>query len=63
MNKNYLKNLEAVLFDLDGTLMDTLPGLTQLVNAVRRDFDKRPLPKKRCDRYMARACLYLIIEQ
>lgn len=60
MNENYLKNLEAVLFDLDGTLMDTLPGLTQLVNAVRRDFDKRPLPEEEVGRYIGKGMLVLI---
>lgn len=38
--------IKAVLFDLDGTLIDTLDGLTELVNQMRRDFDKPPLKKE-----------------
>ncbi|MCD8340260.1 MAG: HAD hydrolase-like protein [Burkholderiales bacterium] len=47
-----LSNIKGVLFDLDGTLMNTLPGLTQLVNQVRDDFNKQPLPE-------STVCLYI----
>ena len=42
------ENLKAVLFDLDGTLVNTLPGLTELVNQMRSDFDKTPLSEEKC---------------
>lgn len=38
-----MKNYEAVLFDLDGTLLDTLADLTEAVNAVLSKFH---YPKK-----------------
>jgi phosphoglycolate phosphatase-like HAD superfamily hydrolase len=41
------ENLKAVLFDLDGTLVNTLPGLTELVNQMRSDFDKPPLSEEK----------------
>ncbi len=36
--------LAAVLFDLDGTLVDTAADFEIAVNALRRDFDLPPLP-------------------
>lgn len=35
----------AVLFDLDGTLLDTLDGLSAGVNAARARFERDPLPR------------------
>ena len=46
------ENLKAVLFDLDGTLVNTLPGLTELVNQMRSDFDKPPLSEEKVGKYI-----------
>ena len=41
-----VKDVRAVLFDLDGTLIDTVKGLTQLVNLMRKDFGNPPLSEE-----------------
>ncbi|BFM06760.1 HAD family hydrolase [Halioxenophilus aromaticivorans] len=38
-------NLEAVLFDLDGTLVDTAPDFIAVLNAMRVDHQQDPLPE------------------
>jgi len=37
-------NLKAVIFDLDGTLLDTLEDIAISVNYVLKKFDKEPIP-------------------
>jgi len=37
-------NLDAVLFDLDGTLVDTAPDLVSVLNLMRREDGCAPLP-------------------
>jgi phosphoglycolate phosphatase len=54
------KKYRAVLFDLDGTLMDTLAGLTQLVNLVREDFEKPPISEEEVSRYIGKGVKILI---
>lgn len=58
--KRRLKAVKAVLFDFDGTLVNTLPGLTQLVNAMRRDFDKPALSEEKVSRYIGKGMVNLI---
>jgi N-acetyl-D-muramate 6-phosphate phosphatase len=36
--------LRAVLFDMDGTLLDTAPDMVGALNALRREADLEPLP-------------------
>ena len=38
------KNFQAVLFDLDGTLVDTAPDMAWAINQVLQDQQKAPLP-------------------
>lgn len=37
-------SIEAVLFDLDGTLVDTAPDLVAVLNALLRESDRPPMP-------------------
>lgn len=52
--------VKAVLFDLDGTLVDTLDGLTELVNQMRGDFDKPPLKKEVVGTFIGKGMSVLI---
>lgn len=39
-----MNNIKTVLFDLDGILIDTLPGLEKSINQMLRNHNRRPLP-------------------
>ena len=54
------EDLKAVLFDLDGTLVNTLPGLTELVNQMRSDFDKPPLSEEKVGKYIGKGMFVLV---
>ena len=59
-NMKRFENLKAVLFDLDGTLVNTLPGLTELVNQMRSDFDKPPLSEEKVGKYIGKGMFVLV---
>ena len=39
--------LRAILFDLDGTLLDTAPDMVAALNALRLEREFRPCPSRR----------------
>ena len=53
-------HVKGVLFDLDGTLVNTVAGLTQLVNQMRKDFDKPPISEEKVGKYIGKGMLVLV---
>jgi phosphoglycolate phosphatase len=52
--------LQAVLFDLDGTLVDSAPDLVGTLNDLRRDHQLDPLPYERLRHHASRGALGLL---
>ena len=52
--------VSAVLFDLDGTLLDTLPDLHAAVSAMLRDLGRPPLPEAATRNYVGRGIANLV---
>lgn len=48
MGKTSLKNLKGIIFDLDGTLTDSLPGILQALNEVLRNHNYPEISSERC---------------
>lgn len=53
-------HIRAVLFDFDGTLADSYPGISASVNHVRAQHGLPPLPIDEVRRYVGRGPAYLI---
>ena len=51
---------KAVLFDLDGTLADTLSGITYHLNATAAAFDLPPLDSEQVKRFVGNGAMVLI---
>ncbi len=44
-----LKNKKLIIFDLDGTLIDSVPDIARAVNEMMKDFSKKSINgKKQC---------------
>lgn len=52
--------MKAVFFDLDGTLVESLPGLTEALNRTLKDLDKKPLPVSTVRTYIGNGLWMLI---
>src|SRR5690348_3587974 len=52
--------VEAVLFDLDGTLIDSYPAITASVNHVRASRHLPPLAESEVRRYVGRGPAHLL---
>jgi phosphoglycolate phosphatase len=55
-----LKNCEAVLFDLDGTLLHTVPDLAVAVNAMRVDLGYSVLPEALVSQFVGKGAENLV---
>ena len=54
-------SFSAVLLDLDGTLLNTIPDLTIAVNAMRADLEQAPLPLETVATYVGKGVRQLIV--
>jgi phosphoglycolate phosphatase-like HAD superfamily hydrolase len=54
------QNITAVLFDLDGTLLDTAPDLARSLNTLRQRHQKPPLPIQLIRQVVSHGCPGLI---
>ena len=52
---------DAVLLDLDGTLLDSIPDLAHAANAMRTDLGLTPLPEALIATYVGRGIDNLIL--
>lgn len=55
-----IEDNRAVLFDLDGTLLDTAPDLVRATNAVLRDHDREPMALDALRPYVSRGARGMI---
>lgn len=55
-----MRTLDAVLIDLDGTLMDTAPDLAAAANAMRAEFGLAPLPTERIAAFVGKGADVLV---
>ncbi|HKE47336.1 MAG TPA: phosphoglycolate phosphatase [Rhodanobacteraceae bacterium] len=51
---HFLTGVRALLFDLDGTLIDTAPDIAAAVGATLRDLDRPPLGEREVRSYIGR---------
>ena len=52
--------IKACIFDLDGTLADTLDSLAVVANGVMRDFGLRELPRENFKYYAGEGATMLV---
>ncbi len=52
--------VDAVIIDLDGTLLDTVPDLAAASNAMRADFGLAPLPLERIAQFVGKGVEVLV---
>lgn len=53
-------NISCVLFDLDGTLLDTAPDMTHALNALLAEENKPPLSHEQCRHYASHGSIALV---
>jgi 2-phosphoglycolate phosphatase len=59
---NTLKNIQAVFFDLDGTLLDTAPDLVAACNQVLQEYQKPPISLNEFKYYIHGGAMMMICE-
>ena len=58
--KNKVSNINAVLFDLDGTLLDTAPDMVNALNMLLAEEDKAPLAYEFCRDYVSHGSIAMV---
>lgn len=60
MNYRDLNRIRAIVFDLDGTLCDSVPDLAAAANAMRESLDLKPLPQDVIESYVGDGIAVLV---
>ena len=55
-----LKNIQAVVIDLDGTMLDTAPDFLYAINAMRAEFALTPIDIETVKRFVGKGSENLI---
>ncbi len=53
-------SIKTVLFDLDGTLLDTAPDMTNALNLLLAEEDKEPLPHELCRDFVSHGSIAMV---
>ena len=60
INKSTTSQIKAVLLDLDGTLLDTAPDMTNALNMLLAEEDKAPLSYDHCRDHVSHGSLAMV---
>jgi len=59
-SSEHSRQIAAVLFDLDGTLLDTAPDMTHALNCLLEEEGKKPLPNEHCRDHVSHGSIAMV---